>query len=52
MLRLGKFKIVLMLRTVKAEITAVDDEIGSRRIDVFAYPMKILGKCRIAPAEM
>ena len=36
-----------MVRTVKAEIAAVDHEIRSGGIDVFADPMKILGKGRV-----
>jgi hypothetical protein len=52
MLRLGKSEIVRMFRAVKAEIATVDDEIGSRGVDVFAYPTKIFDKCRLVPAEM
>ena len=52
MLRLGEFEIVAMFKAVKAEIAAVDDEIGARGVDVFADPTEVLGQSRVAAAEV
>ena len=38
---LGEFEIVAIGRPVEGEIAAVDDEIGTRRVDVLADAMKI-----------
>jgi hypothetical protein len=50
--RAGKFEIVAIGRAVEGEVAAVDDEIRARRVDIFAHPMKIVGKFRQAAGEM
>jgi hypothetical protein len=48
----GKCEIVAMGRGVACEVAAVDDEIGPRRVDVFADPVKIVGQALVAAGEM
>jgi hypothetical protein len=48
----GKFEIVATGRPVESKIAAVDDEIGTPGVDVFADPMKILGQGRQAAGKV
>ena len=40
----GEFEIVGIGRGIPGDVAAVDDEIGPRRVDVFAHPVKIIGE--------
>jgi hypothetical protein len=50
--RLGEFEVVAIGRTIEGEVTAVDDEIGSRGADIFAHPVKIVGQLLMAAGEV
>jgi hypothetical protein len=50
--RLGEFEIVPICRAVEREIAAVDDEVGTLRIDVLAQPMKIVRQLRLTAGKM
>src|SRR4029077_8419768 len=48
----GKFEIVATGWPVESKIAAVDDEIGTPGVDVFADPMKVLGQGRQAAGKV
>ncbi len=50
--RLGKFEIVAVGRAIEGEIAAVDDEIGTFGVDVFAQAVKIVGQRLMAAGKM
>src|ERR1700720_2529583 len=50
--RFGEFEIIAIGRAVESEVTGVDDQIGTPRVDVFAYPIEVVGQCRQAAGKM
>src|SRR5260370_6188813 len=48
----GKSEIVGTGRAVEGDVAAVDDEIGAAGVDVFAYPIKVVGQFREAARKM
>ncbi len=48
----GEFEIVPAGWSIEGEIAAVDDEIGARRVDVFAQPVKVVGQFLMAAGKM
>ena len=50
--RFGEFEIVATGWSIEGEIAAVDDEIGARRVDVFAQPVKVVGQFLMAAGKM
>jgi hypothetical protein len=50
--RAGEFEIVALGRAVEGEIATVDDEIRTRRVDIFADAMKVVGELLQAPGKV
>jgi len=48
----GKLKVVGTGRSIECEVTAVDHEIGTGRIDMSAHPLEIVGQTGQPTAKM
>jgi hypothetical protein len=50
--RFGKFEIVATGRAIEGEVAAVDDEIRTPRVDIFANAIKVIGQLLKAAGEV